>query len=38
MIRSLRELIGYSIMAKDGEEGKVNDFLFDEKSWIIRLC
>ncbi|WP_319229698.1 PRC-barrel domain-containing protein [Draconibacterium orientale] len=36
MKRSLRELIGYSIKAKNGEEGKVNDFLFDEKSWIIR--
>ncbi|QIA07016.1 PRC-barrel domain-containing protein [Draconibacterium halophilum] len=33
---SIRELLGYSIKAKDGEKGKVNDFLFDEKSWIIR--
>lgn len=36
MKRSIRELIGYSIKAKNGEDGKVNDFLFDEKSWIIR--
>nr|WP_319272350.1 PRC-barrel domain-containing protein [uncultured Draconibacterium sp.] len=36
MKRSLKELIGYSIKAKNGEKGKVNDFLFDEKSWIMR--
>jgi sporulation protein YlmC with PRC-barrel domain len=38
MKRSLSELIGYSVKAKDGEKGKVIDFLFDEKSWMIRYA
>lgn len=36
MKRSLNELIGYSIKAKNGEKGKVRNFLFDDKSWSIR--
>ena len=36
MKRSVKELLGYSIQAIDGEKGKVNDFLFDDETWIIR--
>lgn len=36
MKRSLKELIGYKIEAKDGVKGQVKDFLFDEENWIIR--
>ncbi|QGY42950.1 hypothetical protein GM418_04535 [Maribellus comscasis] len=36
MKRSIRELLGYTIQAIDGEKGKVNDFLFDDETWIIR--
>lgn len=36
MRRSLRELIGYKILAQDGEIGKVEDFYFDDRSWTIR--
>jgi hypothetical protein len=36
MKRNLKELKGYSLEAKDGIEGKVKDFLFDEERWIIR--
>ncbi len=36
MKRSLKELIGYSIQASDGEKGKVYDILFDDEAWIIR--
>lgn len=36
MKRSLKELIGYTIQATDGEKGKVYDILFDDETWIIR--
>jgi uncharacterized protein YrrD len=36
MKRSLKELIGYTIQATDGEKGKVHDILFDDETWIIR--
>ncbi len=36
MKRSIKDLIGFSIEAKDGPKGKVKDFLFDEDSWIVR--
>jgi hypothetical protein len=36
MKESLKELVGYTIQTKDEEKGKVVDFLFDEKQWIIR--
>ncbi|MCE5278511.1 MAG: PRC-barrel domain-containing protein [Planctomycetaceae bacterium] len=36
MLRSLKELLGYTIRATDGELGKVRDFFFDDKVWTIR--
>jgi len=36
MKRSLKTLIDYKIQTTDQVEGKINDFLFDEKSWVIR--
>jgi sporulation protein YlmC with PRC-barrel domain len=36
MLMSLAELVGFSIQAKDGQIGKVSDFYFDEKEWIVR--
>lgn len=36
MKHSLKKLSGYSVTTKDGKEGKINDFLFDEKRWVIR--
>jgi hypothetical protein len=36
MKRSIKELLGYSLHAKDGTKGTVRDFLFDEESWTIR--
>ena len=29
-------MIGYSLKAKNGEKGKVKNFLFDDRSWMIR--
>lgn len=36
MLRSVKEIIGYDILAKDGEIGKVHDFYFDTEEWEIR--
>ncbi len=36
MLRSLKELLGYTIRATDGELGKVRDFFFDAATWTIR--
>jgi len=36
MKRSVNNLIGYTINAKDGEIGKVNEFFFDDVTWSIR--
>ncbi len=36
MIRSLNEIKGYRIVAKDGDIGKVSDFYFDDRDWVVR--
>ena len=36
MLRSAKEIIGYSIHALDGDIGHVADFYFDDKAWVIR--
>ena len=36
MLRSIESLAGYKIQAKEGNIGKVNEFLFDDETWIIR--
>jgi hypothetical protein len=36
MLRSLRELDGYTLEATDGEIGHCRDFLFDDESWAVR--
>lgn len=36
MLRSVRSLIGSSIVAKDGEMGHVSDVLFHDRSWLVR--
>jgi len=36
MVRSVIEICGYRIEARDGEIGAVEDFLFDDVSWKIR--
>ena len=38
MLRSINEIIGYTIMATDGEIGKCDDFLFEDQPWIIRYA
>ena len=35
-LRSTKEVIGYHILAKDGEIGHAEDFLFDDESWRIK--
>jgi sporulation protein YlmC with PRC-barrel domain len=36
MIKSLKELSGYKIVALDGEVGTVEDFFFDANEWTVR--
>jgi sporulation protein YlmC with PRC-barrel domain len=36
MLRSLKDMTGYKILAKDVEIGKVNDFYFDDDNWVVR--
>jgi uncharacterized protein YrrD len=36
MLRSMKELEGYVILATDGMIGHVRDFYFDDESWVIR--
>src|SRR4030095_12051987 len=35
-LRSTRDVTGYSIVARDGDIGHVEDFLVDERAWAIR--
>ena len=36
MLRSIHEMFDYTLAAKDGEIGTVDDFLFDEQHWTVR--
>ncbi|MCJ7539085.1 MAG: PRC-barrel domain-containing protein [Desulfobacterales bacterium] len=36
MYHCINEIIGYKLMAMDGEIGKCADFLFEDRPWIIR--
>ncbi len=36
MVRSVNELQGYTVLATNGQIGKVDEFYFDDKDWIIR--
>ncbi len=37
-LRSAKEVIGYSIQAKDGEIGEIDDFIIDDEIWSIRYA
>jgi hypothetical protein len=36
MLRSVKTLFGYTVLAQDGDMGKVYDFYFHDDTWIIR--
>lgn len=36
MLRSLKDLSGYTVRATDGDVGKVHDIYFDDQIWMIR--
>ena len=36
MLRNLKDLRGYLVVATDGEVGTVTDFYFDDDRWVIR--
>ena len=35
MLRSLKELLSYELLAKDGHMGNVHNFLFSDEDWKI---
>jgi sporulation protein YlmC with PRC-barrel domain len=35
-LRSMREVVGYSILATDGKIGHVEDFILSEEDWFVR--
>ena len=37
MQKTVSQLTGYSLGAKDGDIGSVDDVLFDDKLWTVRL-
>lgn len=36
MLRSTKEITGYTLKAMDGEIGRCKDFLFDDRRWAVR--
>ena len=36
MSQNIKELYGNKLAARDGDIGKVKDFYFDDKTWVIR--
>jgi hypothetical protein len=36
MLRSLKEITGYTLQAEDGEIGSCNDFLIEDRTWTVR--
>ena len=36
MLRIINEIVGYTLLAQDGEIGRCHDFLFDDRSWVVR--
>lgn len=37
MLRSIKALVGYVLSASDGEIGRCDDFLFDDRNWTVRF-
>jgi sporulation protein YlmC with PRC-barrel domain len=38
MERNMNSLVGYRIVTKDGEIGKVDEFFFDDRTWTMRYA
>ena len=36
MLRSIKDMHGYTIQAGDGQVGEVYEFFFDDETWTIR--
>ena len=36
LLRSMKELLNYAFQATDGRIGAVDDFLFDDRDWVVR--
>lgn len=38
MLRNSKKITGFSVLATDGEIGKIRDFIFDEQVWTVRYA
>jgi hypothetical protein len=38
MLRSINDILGFNLQSSDGALGKVTDFNFDDKDWVIRYA
>lgn len=38
MLRSTKEIQGFTILASDGPMGSIDEFFFDDQSWVIRYA
>ncbi len=38
MLRSIKELRGYKLIARDGKVGEVHEFYFDDRAWVMRYA
>ncbi len=36
MLKKINEITGYTLLAQEGEIGRCHDFLFDDRTWVIR--
>lgn len=36
MVQNIKELLGQTLAARDGDIGHVEDFYFDDKNWVVR--
>jgi PRC-barrel domain len=36
MLKKAKDILGFTLGAKDGEIGRVKDFYFDDQSWTVR--
>jgi len=36
MLRSVKEILGYELAVQDGSIGRCDDFLFDDRDWVVR--
>ncbi|MFH0925923.1 MAG: PRC-barrel domain-containing protein [bacterium] len=36
MLKGVKDFVGYTVYARDGDIGRINQFYFDDRKWIVR--